>query len=338
MRRRTLISASIGLGTLAGLAWLGRAADTPAAAALAGLQPFEASERALGTTVTLKLLHGDAAAARAALDSAFAQIHRVEALMSLFRDDSQLATLNRQGRLDAPDAQLLQVLAQAQQLSQMSGGDFDVTVQPLWLAFTRAQDRGGLPTAAELAAARSRVGWQKLHLSPQRVQFAEAGMGVTLNGLAQGYATDVALAALRGHGISHALLDTGEFAAVGDKADGQPWTLGIKHPRQPDTLVARVRMDGRALATSGDYETTFSPDFLHHHIFDPASGDSPTVLASATVLAPSGIQADGLSTAFMVMGAERSLRLTAQLAGVDAMLIAKDGSRWQTPGFAALAA
>jgi len=89
---------------------------------------------------------------------------------------------------------------------------------------------------------------------------------------------------------------------------------------------------------AGDYETFFTPDFLHHHIFDPTTGNSPIELASTSVLAPNALQADGLSTAFMVLGAERSLALAAMLPGVDALLIGKEGQCWRTPGLPALAA
>jgi thiamine biosynthesis lipoprotein len=114
--------------------------------------------------------------------------------------------------------------------------------------------------------------------------------------------------------------------------------LGVKHPRQADAFAARVALAGRCLSTSGDYETFFTPDFVHHHIFDSATGDSPTALASATVLAPTGLMADGLSTAFMVLGAERALALAAQLPQVDALLIHKDGTTRKTANFPALAA
>jgi thiamine biosynthesis lipoprotein len=92
-------------------------------------------------------------------------------------------------------------------------------------------------------------------------------------------------------------------------------------------------MDGRKVATSGDYATFFSSDFVHHHIFDPARGDSPPELASVTVVAPTGILADGLSTAFMVMGANKALALAAQLQDVDVMLIDKNGAIRKTAHF-----
>ncbi len=258
--------------------------------------------------------------------------------MSLYRDDSQLAALNRTAALTRPDARVLEVLRHAQDLSALTNGAFDVTVQPLWLAFAEAKKRGGLPTAQALHAARGLVDWRRLSVSPDAVRLERPGMAVTLNGLAQGYAADRALAALRRHGVSHALIDTGEFDTLGRKQHGEPWVLGVRHPRDPEALAARLAVDGRALATSGDYEAAFTPDFGQHHIFDPATGESPTALASVSVLAPSAIAADGLSTAFMVLGAERSLALAATLPGVDALLIGKNGQRWRTPGLPLLAA
>lgn len=333
MRRRTLLSASLGLGSLTGLAYVG---IQPGAAT--GLQSFAGSAKAFGTSVNIQVLHHEAASAHAAIAAALQQVKTVDALMSLQQERSQVFQLNLHGQLDAPDPHLLQVLAYAQHLSQQTAGAFDITVQPLWQAFSRAQSHTALPTPQALAQAKALVNWQKLTFSDQQVRLAHPGMAITLNGLAQGYAADLALQALRSGGIAHALLDTGEFAALGGKAAGQPWVLGIRHPRQPDVLAARVALDGRMLATSGDYETLFSPDYAHHHIFDPATGDSPTVLASATVLAPTGMMADGLSTAFMVMPPDQTLALAAQLPQVDVLLIAKDGSRRTTPHFPMLAA
>jgi FAD:protein FMN transferase len=328
MNRRKLIWASLGLCSLAATARLiapGEPAD--------GLKLHALSGHALGTKVSLTALHADAGQAQAALAEALAEVQAVDAQMSLYRDDSQLAELNRTGVLTRPDARVLEVLRYARDLSALTQGAFDVTVQPLWSAFAQARDNGGLPTPAALNEARARVDWRRLEVSDDLVRLAP-GMAATLNGVAQGYAADRALAALRRRGVEHALIDAGEFDTLGRKQYGEPWVLGVRHPRDENALAARLAMSGQALATSGDYETFFTPDFLHHHIFDPATGDSPATLASATVLAPSGLQADGLSTAFMVLGVERSLALAARLPGVDALLIGKNGERWQTPGLA----
>jgi thiamine biosynthesis lipoprotein len=335
-----MIRSSLGLGALAATAGFGAFASRGLAR---GLRPHTLSGRALGASVSLLVLHHDENSAQAALADALAEVQTVDAVMSLYRDDSQLVALNRDGELARPDARLLDVLLYSQELADRTQGAFDVTVQPLWLAFTQAKAQGGLPDPAALAEARALVGWRDLTASEEAVRLLRPGMAVTLNGVAQGYAADRALAAVRRHGIEHALIDAGEFDTLGRKPrgenpEGEPWVLGVRHPRAHDALAARLALEGRALATSGDYETFFTPDFLHHHIFDPATGDSPTELASTSVLAPNALQADGLSTAFMVLGAERALALAATLPGVDALLIGKNGQYWRTPGLPELAA
>jgi thiamine biosynthesis lipoprotein len=335
MNRRKMIWASLGAGAMAGMAGFGAVG---AIAHAQGLKPFTLSGRALGTKVSLLVLHGDSAAAEAALADALNEVQGVDAVMSLYRDDSQLVALNRDGALARPDPRLVEVLRYSQELADRTNGAFDVTVQPLWLAFSQAKAAGGLPTAEAVRDARAKADWRALDIADEAVRLRRPDMAVTLNGVAQGYAADRALLAVRRHGVEHALIDAGEFDTLGRKQQDKPWVLGVQDPRDREGLVARLAMDGRALATSGDYETFFTPDFLNHHIFDPATGYSPTELASASVLAPNALQADGLSTAFMVLGAERALALAATLPGVDALLIGKNGQRWQTPGLPALTA
>lgn len=344
MRRRTLFSASLGLGALAGMAsldlWSDRSlqSEVPGRGALAGLSLHAASGLAFGTVVTIKVLHADALAAQAAIQDALGEVKNIDALMSVHQEHSQVFELNRRGVVALPHEHLLYVLNFAQQLSALTAGAFDITVQPLWRAFSLASSRGALPGADAIAAAKSLVDWRRLEVSQQRVRLAAAGMSITLNGVAQGYAVDLALKALRDRSVQHALLDTGEFGSMGSKTHGRPWVLGVAHPRQHDAMAAIVKMDGRKVATSGDYETFFSSDFMHHHIFDPATGDSPPEVASVTVVAPTGIQADGLSTAFMVMGADKALALAARLQDVDVMLIEKNGTVRKTARFPELIA
>lgn len=287
---------------------------------------------AFGTTVSVSVRHADAQLARLAITDALAAARMVERLMSIYDPASELARLNRDGVLARPDPHLLAVLRHARALSQVTGGAFDITVQPLWQASRRAADQAMLLSPRERADARALLGWNLVDAAPERVVLRKPGMRITLNGLAQGYAADLALRALQARGIRHALLDTGEFAASGNAGE-RPWQLGVPDPRAPHRMAAALRIDGRCVATSGDYEATFSNDHLHHHIFDPASGESPLELASVTVLAPSGIEADGLSTAFMVLGSRASHALAARLPGVDLLTIDKRGALRRSPGF-----
>lgn len=289
---------------------------------------------AFGTTVSVSVRHADAQLARLAITDALAAARMVDRLMSIYDPASEVARLNRDGALARPDPHLLAVLRHARALSQLTSGAFDITVQPLWQASRRAADQAMLLSPRERAAARALLGWNLVDASPERVVLRKPGMRITLNGLAQGYAADLALRAVQVRGIRHALLDTGEFAASGDAGE-RPWQLGVPDPRAPNRMAAALRMEGRCVATSGDYEAAFSNDHLHHHIFDPASGDSPVELASVTVLAPSGIEADGLSTAFMVLGSRAAHALAARLPGVDLLTIDKRGALRRSPGFPA---
>lgn len=325
MQRRSFIGASLS-------AYAGAAGICTAGTMRQHDELHSGAALAFGTTITISLMHKDARQARLAIEDALHEAQRVDRLMSLYSADSQVCRLNRDGVLARPDPRLLAVLQQARELSALTRGAFDITVQPLWQAGRRAALVAALPRAHERILAMSHVGWERVQFDRERVSL-QPGMAITLNGLAQGYAADLALAALRDRGVEHALLDTGEFIGTGRRSAQRPWTLGIEDPRESAVLAASVPIEGRSVATSRDYEATFTPDFVHHHIFDPATGISPQELASVTVLAPTGIEADGLSTAFMVMGARKAHALAAGLPQVDLMTINKRGVVWKSPAF-----
>lgn len=288
---------------------------------------------AMGTAMTFQAAHADAGRADKALDAAVADIRRIEDQMSLFRPDSALNELNRTGVLLRPPAELLSVLQTAQQVSRRSGGAFDVTVQPLWQTFDAANKQGRLPTSQEIAAARQRMGWRGVHLSAGAIRLARPGMGITLNGIAQGFAADQVKARFQSMEIAHALINAGEWAALGQPAHAGDWTLGIADPRQEKHLLTGVAMQGRCMATSADDQCSFSPDFTHHHILDPQTGTSPPELASVTVLAPSCVLADALTKVFFMAGYDRAMVL-ARSWKVDVLVVDKQG-RWQaSPGVA----
>jgi thiamine biosynthesis lipoprotein len=207
-------------------------------------------------------------------------------------------------------------------------GAFDPTVQPLWPLHLD----GKSPQPVDLETARRLVDWRKVGLEAAQIRLAP-GQQITLNGIAQGFAVDRVREVFRAHGIRHALLNTGEFGALGDNPDGRPWQIGIQHPRVRDAYSALAALSDRFLSTSGDYETKFSDDFSSHHIFDPATGRSPTELSSVTVLARTGMEADALSTAIFVLGPARGLALAASRPGVDAFLVLKSGDVVFTPNF-----
>lgn len=309
MQRRSFLVAGLAVPTLARarpLAWQTRS--------LVGF----------GTTLRLQAGAADADVLSQALDAAVQALRDVEASMSLFRSDSEVCRLNREGRLDRPSAHLRTVLHTAQQVSAASGGAFDVTVQPLWTLYDRARGEQRLPAADEIVAARRTVGWRGLSIDPAALTLARPGMAVTLNGIAQGYAADVARDTLRAHGVVHALVDAGEFAAVGHNAQGQPWTVGLEDPHHSNQLLAALPLQGRCVATSADNRSTFTPDRRHHHLFDPATGDSPAALSSVSVVADRAVLADALTKVMFVAGPARIPAL-ARRWGVDVWWVDKAG-------------
>ena len=316
-RRRLLV------GVLGGLA--ATVAGPVALRALARAHQRETATRAglaFGTTVSLTLVGADGAELEPAFREAFRAIRAVEAAASLYRADSALARLNRDGYLPDPDPLLVEQLRFALGRPAASGGAYDPPDQPLWTLWAQAAARGARPEGPALAATLARVGWQSIEVGDRAIRLARPGMGVTLNGLVQGYAADRVITVLRQHGITDAFVDTGEFGALGRHADGTPWRLGIGGAHRGELAAVIEPFTGFA-ATSGDDATVFSPDRRDHHIFDPATGFSPGALSAVTVTAPSGLLADALSTAAFVLGPVEGAALVARYPGCAARFTAK---------------
>lgn len=296
------------------------------------LKRFEQSSWALGTQVSLVAYHEDHATAERAVKAAFRELDELENVLSLYRPHSQICQLNRDGFLDAPHKDMLAVVRSARDWGRLTGGAFDPTVQPLWALHASGES----PDPSQLEFARRLVDWRRMHVDVSSIRLGR-GQKLTLNGIAPGYAADRVREIFLTHEIRHALANTGEFCGLGPKPDGQPWQMGIQHPRVREAYVALAALDGGFLATSGDYETKFSNDFSSHHIFDPATGRSPGELSSVTVIARSGIDADALSTSIFVLGAARGLELAASQADVAVFLVLKNGDVVVTPNFPRIA-
>ncbi len=287
-------------------------------------------ERALlgfGTTLWLKAGHHDPAVLDAALDEAVAAIRMTERQMSLFDPDSALSQLNARRQLRRPDPHLLQVLSMAKQVSAASAGAFDVSMQPLWRVWSEAAGQQAMPSQRDIAAARRRIDWRAIEASSASVRLNLQGMQLSLNGIAQGYASDRVRKIFEAHRIRHAMIDAGETSLLGNAPDGLAWTFGIESAvressETPPVLVA----DGRAVATSSDAHTAFSTDHRHHHILDPRNGYSPAYWSSVTVLAPSCTLADALTKVFFMLP-PAAIRPAARQWQVDVVLQDKAG-RW----------
>ncbi len=325
MKRRAWIKAGLGLGLLANLS----------AIEASRLRWKSTTFNGLGTTLSIRAAHTEIDRLQQSLHDARLVVEDIENQMSLFRPNSAINQLNRDGELIKPDASLLRVLQISQHISLRSQGAFDVTVQPLWALYASTQKDKRLPTADEVLAARQKVGWRGLQVSAERVALMRPGMGVTLNGIAQGFASDMVRQKLKQHGVRHALINTGEWSAIGLADAVRDWSLGIADPHQPDRLIARVQMNGMCLATSADDQCAFTSDRKHHHILDPLTGYSPPDIASVTIAASSCVTADALTKVLFVAGYERALQL-ATAWRVHALVIHKDGRSHASPAMSVL--
>ncbi|WZB76712.1 FAD:protein FMN transferase [Achromobacter insuavis] len=242
--------------------------------ASAAIAPTTWQGVALGADAELRLYHPDPRAARRLIAQALAELHRLEGIFSLYRDDSALARLNRQGYLADPPADLLRLLGDGLRYSRLTDGVFDPTVQPLWQLYASHFARAGAatqgPSEAELAQALARVSYHGVTLDSRRIALQRPGMGITLNGIAQGYITDCITRLLRQGGLERALVDMGEIRGLDRRASPGDWRVGLADPRAPQRILASVPVRNQALATSGGYGTALDAAGRYTHLFDPA--------------------------------------------------------------------
>jgi FAD:protein FMN transferase len=280
----------------------------------------------MGTVINLALVGDDGNRIRTVADATFTEMARLVALFDHRQPDSPLASLNRDGALTNAPAELVEVISLALRYGDLSSGAFDISVKPL-LDQARQSPDGTIQ-------AQSAVDYRQVVVNGRSISLTQPGMAVTLDGIAKGRVVDGAVARLGEAGFTNVLVEAGgDLVGNGRRADGMPWRVGIAHPRQPGTAVSQLAITTQAMATSGDYQHTFTNDFRHHHIIDPRSGQSPTELASVTVAAPSAMDADALSTALMVMGTTDGLALIERLPYVEALLVTKTLEIYQSSGF-----
>ena len=279
----------------------------------------------MGTVVNLKVITADPKLAQTAIRACLDRMAGLETVLSRFIADSQLTQLNRTGYLVDADPALLTVVRESLKFSQLSGGAFDITVKPLVDLYQQTKSEGiGLPSEIQVAAALKKVGYDRLQISGQDLLFSNPGMGITVDGIAKGYIVDQGVAALREYGFGNVMVEAaGDLLAAGQKS-AQPWNIGIQSPREPDQYLSQIDVSNKAVATSGDYMQPFTVDLSQHHILDPRSGYSAPELASATVIAPSAMQADALATAVMVLGPVAGQAFMRHFPTSESIMVSKD--------------
>src|SRR5262245_1179583 len=215
-------------------------------------------------------------------------------------------------------------------MAALSGGAFDITVQPLWRLYeahfwSRSEVQRDIAARAREVAEQV-VDFRRIEAGAASIGFTRSGMAITLNSLAQGYITHAIADLLRNEGFESAVVDLGEFRALGRHPDGRPWRLGIRGGRDAGDSGRTVELTDMALAVSGGYGTPFEPSGRFHHIFDPHTGESANRLIDVAVIGPTAMAANGLSTAICAAGESQASALLAAYPGMRAMLTRLDGT------------
>ncbi len=290
-------------------------------------QTYNYHHMAMDTTIELRLQADSRREADAVKDEVFAEMERLEELLSRSLSGSDVERLNRMAGKEAVEVspETLLVVEAALEYSRLSEGAFDPTIAPLIDVWGFRDQQYRVPGQAEIESALSRVDYRLLQLDPEQgtLYLPEVGMSLDLGGIAKGYIVDRAMAVLSRAGIKHAFLNAGgDIALLGGRPDGDPWRIGVRHPREDNKNIAVLPLIGGAVVTSGDYERTFEEDSVrYHHILDPSTGQPALLLSSVTIVAPTTIEADALSTAVFVLGPRLGMALAEQLPGVEAVLV-----------------
>lgn len=290
-------------------------------------------ELLMGTLVEISIADEDKDATEIdlAIDKAFKEIKRIEDLLSPYNKDSEISRINRLGEREAITVsdETFSLIKRSIEFSRISEGAFDITVAPLlelW-GFSIDPSAGSpvIPSEEEVKTKLSLVGWDRIitHDRSRSIAFSRAGMKIDLAAIAKGYAVDRAIEALRGEGITRAIVDAGgDIYCLGAKSETEPWVIGIKDPRRPNEILNTLDIIDRAIVTSGDYERYFIVEGKRYsHIIDPRTGyPVQNKVMSVTILAPGCLEADALATAVFVMGEEKGAEFIDQFDSVEVII------------------
>lgn len=285
------------------------------------LRRFEYAQLHMGVRTRLVVYAPDEPTAVRACTAAFQRIAELEDLLSDYRPTSELRRLCAQagGPPVRVSAELFSVLRQAQDLARRSRGAFDVTVGPYVALWREARRTGKFPSGEELRRARRAVGWRKVQLDPKArtVRLRVPGMRLDLGGIAKGYAGDCALTVLRQHGLRRALFEAGGDLVVSGPPPGRRgWRVELP-PSSPGGKGRVLTLAYAAVSTSGDTEQFVEfQGRRYSHIVDPRTGLGLTHRRMVTLVARTGLVADGLSTAVSVLGPEEGRALVRSFSAL----------------------
>ena len=287
----------------------------------------------MGTRISVELWHESAEIAASCSDRIFAEMHRIDALMSPFKSSSELSFINNNAAISAIEisAELAHLIERSLYFSEISQGAFDITYASVGYAYDYRKRLK--PSDQAVALRLDAIDYRHINLQGRQLQFLHSDVRIDLGGIAKGYAVDQAIDMVRSCGISQAMISAGgDSRILGDKR-GRSWIIGIQHPRQSDQVALILPLSDTAISTSGDYERFYIDNGERvHHIINPATGRSARASWSATVTGADAMTTDALSTTIFVLGAIKGMALIETLDGIDAIIIDSSGKLHYSSG------
>ena len=307
-----------------------------------GQNNYKESRLLMGTVFDITIRASNQEIAKEAANKAFIEIQNLENKLSVFKNDSEISLLNRNGQISNPSPELTAIIKESIRAGDLSAGAFDITLAPvinLWgfgpkeKTSVRASERQSvkktdnieIPEEKEIKEALKLVNYKNIVIDEKNnsIYFKKKGMEINLGGIAKGYAVDKAVEVLKRENIKKAIVNAGGNLF----AYGTTWRVGIKNPRK-EGIFKTVCVKNKAIATSGDYERFFVSEVKgkrkrFSHIFDPRTGYPAQDCISATVIAPSGVESDWLSTSLFVLGPEKAKALLNKM-GLKGIIIDKN--------------
>jgi FAD:protein FMN transferase len=291
----------------------------------------------MGTVWNIEVVdHGRTDQARAAIDKAYAELERIDRLMSEWKPESPISQVNAAAGKHAVEvpAELRELLERSIRFSQITEGTFDVTWRGMGNIW-HFDDAFKVPTRAEVEAGKKKVNYRAIEIKGNSIYLPQ-GINIGLGGIAKGYAVDRAAQVLARAGFTDSLVDGGGDVMLSGTRFGEPWTLGIQDPRKPHgEIIGTMLVSNAALVTSGDYERFRIVDGVrYHHIIDPRTGYPAAASISVSVLSRTAEEGVVLAKGVFILGPERGMELARQ-QGIETLLIDPQQKQYFTPGFAA---
>lgn len=309
-------------------AFLASACRTATRSANAEPALVERSRVSMGTALHVSAWTTDEAAAVAAFERVFDEFDRLDTLMSVWKEGSDILRINAAAGKSpvSVSTEVREVLEESKEVSDWTSGKFDVTYAALSGLWKFDQDIDGhVPDHAAIAPRLPLIDYRAIRIDDRAgTAFLErAGMKINVGGIGKGYAIDRAVTILRGAGLADFMIQSGGDLFVAGRKGDRPWRVGIQDPRGPaDTPFAAIELTDAAFSTSGDYERFFMRDGQrYHHILDPASGEPARRCRSVTIMAKTSTLTDGLSTGVFVLGADKGMALIEKLPDVEAVIV-----------------